>query len=466
MSKSNASSKNKTDPTGKSESEIETESKNLNTTKIPKEPVPKLNLLVYGIEQKSLTLPHESIKEKNYILHFEPLDTQKRFNDFNGVILFQGIFERFEEDRDSFGDLYYKDFCNNTELNKRKKEVNLLLEKGGFTCFILTDKFLDNYRGSNFSHTDLTKFFLNLLGSTFNRDNFDKPITVGVGPKRDEFKSFLDQFGVANSYFRFYGSDLNIKEIAKYDSDIVGMIVEDNQFFVPSRIPSQHEIKEYFITLAEAVVSTRKKLIIEVPAWIQTFKFHEEIDLRKKNEELAKQFGKNENRLQELEVFKRILMHDGKLLVKAVTETLRNGFELKVDDFDEFKEDIKILNEENEPTIFAEIKGTNRGVKRENINQADSHRERAELPPEFPTLLIINAHIKNSRKINEKNQEVPQEQIQHAAKINVLILRTLDLLELLRHFFSGKIVKDEILDIFQKKAGWLRVDPEKWEIVQ
>ena len=53
-------------------------------------------ILIYGIERKGLSPPEEGINRRNFNLIFEPFSTDRRFNEFDGVILFQGIFEKFE----------------------------------------------------------------------------------------------------------------------------------------------------------------------------------------------------------------------------------------------------------------------------------------------------------------------------------------------------------------------------------
>lgn len=132
---------------------------------------------------------------------------------------------------------------------------------------------------------------------------------------------------------------------------------------------------------------------------------------------------------------------------------------------DEYREDLKILDDKSAPLVFCEVKGVNRGVKREHVNQADSHRERADLPATFPALLILNTHIKNARDLEEKDKDVPMEQVVHAKKNNVLILRTLDLLRLLCLKLQQNIPKEVIIDLFIQSSGWLRVTEEKWTIV-
>lgn len=153
-------------------------------------------------------------------------------------------------------------------------------------------------------------------------------------------------------------------------------------------------------------------------------------------------------------------------MVENVANVLKNGFSWNINSEDEKKEDLKISNEAEEPIIFAEVKGKNKGVKREFINQTDSHRERAGFDSSFPSLLIINTHIKKSYSLQDKDQPVPDEQIKHAVKMGVLILRTLDLLFLLKQKDSGNISQQEIVKILSKNSESLRVDSNQWEIIQ
>jgi hypothetical protein len=49
-----------------------------------------------------------------------------------------------------------------------------------------------------------------------------------------------------------------------------------------------------------------------------------------------------------------------------------------------------MIQEDGLPLYVVEVKGVSGGVKREYINQVDSHRERRSLTPEVPGWLIIN----------------------------------------------------------------------------
>ena len=79
--------------------------------------------------------------------------------------------------------------------------------------------------------------------------------------------------------------------------------------------------------------------------------------------------------------------------------------------------------------------------------------------------LLSNTHIKNSRSVEEKNQKVAQEQILYAVKMNILILRTIDLLGLTRLFLSEKITTDDLIKLITENKRWLRIDNESVKIV-
>lgn len=246
------------------------------------------------------------------------------------------------------------------------------------------------------------------------------------------------------------------------------MVLFDREFFIPSLLPENTEerIYEYFSLLAEALSSSFNKLRIEIPSWVAQFSFDKEITISEKKQQLLSGIENINAALANYSQYKKILIGSGEILVEHVAVVLRDGFSFIINSEDEFKEDLKILNDNNEPIIFIEVKGTNRGVKREYINQTDSHRDRAGLDESFPSLLVINTHIKKSVSIEDKDQAVSKDQIKHAVKIGILILRTIDLLFLLKQKDNGTISQQEVVEILTKNVGWLKVTPDHWEIIQ
>jgi hypothetical protein len=400
-------------------------------------------------------------------LVFEQFNTEKRFHDFDGVIVFQGIFETYRY-RNEWSGIYLDHSCDRNELDKRKKELDLLLAKGGFACFVLHKEFKDSFyslgQTLNLKATDLCKWVLNL--PSFHRNDFTNRATQ-IHTLRNEFLKFLELYGAASSSFQDYNHEVQFKSIAEVGRNVVGMVLFDNQFFIPSLLPENKgdRILEYFSILSETLTSSFNKLRVEIPSWVYQFSFVEENDLNTKKQELVKEMNLIKDKLAQYNAYKRVLLSDGESLVESVTLLLREGFTFRLDTVDEFKEDLKIIDESGAPLLLIEVKGTNKGVKREYINQADSHRERAGLDSSFPSLLVMNTHIKNSKSIQDKDQAIADEQIKHAVKIGVLVTRTLDLLFLLRHMYNNLISKQQIMDLLCHNTGWLRVDSDRWEVI-
>lgn len=421
------------------------------------------NILVYGVEMKGLTVPSTPIKKRNFSLNFEPFNTSERFNEYDGVILFQGIFEKYKWESYGYGRSFKHSYAVD-ELDKRKKEAQLLLKKRGFICFILNDDFVDHADQRDFVGTDLVKYHLNY--SDFYRRNYENRMAV-LNIKNDEFRAFLELYGAANTYFEHYNKYIEWRVISEIDGNVVGMIMFDLEYFIPSLIPDNRKdvIIEYFILLAEGITSTQNKIHQDIPEWVDQFIFTEEKDLTNQRNDLESKILTIDRHIERIRNYKAILVLTGDELVKKITNVLEKGFGLSVDPVDELKEDLKLLDSEGKPFCLCEVKGTNKGVKREHINQTDTHRESSGFNNDFPAILIINTHIRNSRTLVEKDQEIAEAQINHAKKMRVLIIRTLDLLELLRLLYDKKINLNKILNILIKEHGWLKVKQDGYEII-
>ncbi len=421
------------------------------------------HILVYAPEDVGLKAPQHGPKHRNFRLDFLPFNTERRFNEFDGVILFQGCFENIQGGTDWAGRGFDTLTYSKDELDRRLNETKLLLKKGGYICFVLCRRFVDG-DGGKWSNTDLAKIFLNL--SSFYRTDLSTR-TTGMRCVRNEFNRFLEIYGACRATFWNLNENIEIKPIAMLGSKLAGMIMWDERFFVPALLPEKTEerINEFFTLLADALVATRRKLVFEVPDWADKLLFPNEPSLR---EEKANAIARIEEINAEIDVYrnyKKALVQGDDQLVDTVSDILHKGFGLKINSIDEYKEDLKIVDEDDSPLVFCEIKGVNRGIKREHVNQADSHRDRAGLPASFPAVLIVNTHIKNARSLDEKDKDVPIEQTVHAKKNNVLILRTLDLLRLLCVTLKQSIPKLTILHLLQSPGGWLRVADEKWELI-
>lgn len=423
----------------------------------------QFNILVFAAEMRGCPIPREPLKKRNFTLSFEPFSTTHRFQEYDGVILFQGIFETFEE-KSNYMSSYLSHACDGDELDKRKKEARLLVGQGGFLCFLLTEPFIDQDNGRDFSATDLAKYHLGYRN--FYRENFSRRI-AHVDPVLDEFKRFLDVFGAASSHFKWYNDSLDCRVLAKVGDRPVGIVINGSDYFLPSLVPDARleVVAEYFELLADGLTAVHNKRHQTVPSWIAAYEFEEEKLLSIKAETLREQLAEIDQRVSQLDQYKAALFHSGAELVRDVKQILEVALGVFVDSVDELREDIKLMDKSKKPLCVCEIKGINRGIKRENINQTDSHRERSGFDSSFPAVLIANTAIKSARTLAEKDQEVAVEQVKHAVLMRVLVVRTLDLLGLLRLVLSGKLTQTSALNLLLKNVGWLRIQGDDVQVV-
>lgn len=214
----------------------------------------------------------------------------------------------------------------------------------------------------------------------------------------------------------------------------------------------------------DAVSPVFEKTRNDLPDWIDDFKFHKENELIQKRNKLNDDINSIEGKISKYKSYKDVLHKNSVQLVDSISNIFTELFKFKVDKIDDFKEDLKLLDG-NSPSVLIEIKGTNGGIKREHINQVDSHRERSGFKSNFPAILIINTYIKNSQKIKDKEKNIDPEHIKHAVNMKILILRTIDLVYLINLFMEGKINSKKIFEIFKKQFGWLKVNREDYKII-
>src|SRR5262249_46855326 len=156
----------------------------------------------------------------------------------------------------------------------------------------------------------------------------------------------------------------------------------------------------------------------------------------------------------------------GDILRDRVVALLRDFFGLKVESSEEFIEDAKITNDEGGPVAFIETKGVKSGVKREFINQVDSHRERHGFEASIPGLLIINNEMSLTGIDKRLSTTIAEDQIKHARNLNVLIVRTIDLLFFMKQLESAKDRKTKFLEILNSGGGWLKASATSYNIIK
>ena len=342
-----------------------------------------------------------------------------------------------------------------------------MIEDGKWLCF-LVGSIVDSVPQGDWDSRDIDGTLIYAKKcSTFWRWQEHKRRRVDgltiFNTKSDEFKEYLREYGIVNTVFELpYNREKQFRIIASSGIESVAIEWDNRAFFLPFHTTKRDVVTLNLITagISRAILDYRQKRIAEVPTWLEEFKFATEEKLSSEIEALQKQIADRAGQVRIWRDYKAILSTSGDLLKDRVVAILRNFFGLRVDAPEEFREDAKILDDDTgQPIAFAEIKGTKAGIKRDHTNQVDSHRERARLSASLPGILIINNEMSVAGIKERFETTVPSEQIDHAKRQNVLIIRTIDLLYLIRQLEDDIDRKEKFLEIMRSGGGWLRVTP-------
>ena len=284
--------------------------------------------------------------------------------------------------------------------------------------------------------------------------------------KRDEFRAYLNKYGVAETFFERSefptASDFHVLATAGYLD--VGFEFNAKLFFLPAPTEAE-DFTQLATDVTSAILSYRGKRTVEIPPWLDSFKFEAEkaLDVRKAG--LERELAQVATTAEEWGRYKSILVTSGETLRQRVTKIFEKFFGFNVDPTDEGREDFKLLTDDEEVLAFCEVKGTKTGIKREYVNQIDGNRELRGFPPEVPGVLIINNEMSIASADERLKTEVALDQIQLARNKNILIVRTIDLLNLMRQVEHSDSRGETLLGLIRSGGGWLSADEHGHTIV-
>jgi hypothetical protein len=186
---------------------------------------------------------------------------------------------------------------------------------------------------------------------------------------------------------------------------------------------------------AEAILEYKQRNDLHLPGWVEAIEFQTESVLRNDVKKLEEEIIQRREELSKWRRYKGILSASGNALNGLVVEILREYFKLDLHSQEEFIEDA-IIYAGDKPLFVVEIKGVNGGLKRDHVNQVDSHRERLGFAPEVPGLLVINDFSDIDGLAERKAKTFDALHVNHAEKLNIKILRTTTFLEIVRRLES------------------------------
>ncbi len=422
----------------------------------------EFRIAVYGFDKLSFEFPRSdlSLRDK-YRIEYIKLDDFKNFDNLDGLIIPQGIFEEFEIHQDLL-DIFTRVEVQENLLLEVERQVINLLEMGKWICFlvgaIVDEVPAGNYQTSNVHNTDLCKRLLN----KYKIDRKIIPGAADVKANPEELVKYIGKYGVAKTVFLpSEDGKHNTKGLAYVNDSMVGIEIDSKLFFLPfhSTQLSAEDLESLVTVLVDSIIDYRKTHIIDIPNWIHDFQFRNEKLILIKNNNLESQLKEHYEKLENWKQFKTILLASGDLLKDKVVEILGGYFNLRIKTTlnADLKEDVKIINNDGLVLALIEVIGTRKEIKREHINQVDSQRERNNLSNNIPAILIINNEMGVDGFDEKLKTTVSNELIKHAKIMNVLIIRTIDLLILMRQLEENDQRGEIMLDIMKSGGGFLKV---------
>lgn len=427
----------------------------------------KQKINVFGFQPIGYQVKKDlKISTDQYEIHFNDLNSPIAIDQYDGLIIPSGIFEEIK-DESTYMDTYYEVHCRRDMLLQRERELINLLKKEAWVC-CLVGQIIDkvpygDYRTKSCTDTDLTKKILNSFD--IKRESFKG--SAAVTSKNDEFNKYIEKWGIAKTVLKLPYRDQDRKTLANLGNSVVGLEYSGKIFFLPFHTTDYSS--ENAVSLAQelcrAIVEYRQKRITKIPEWAHQFQFKTEEMLRVKLDSFLKEADGVQKSLLEWQSYKGILCQSGDSLKDNLVLILRNFFKLNVTDVEDFKEDAVIRSPDGESLVIVEIKGTKGGIKRQYINQIDTNRERIGVSASTPGLLIINDQM-NVENIDKRNEtSVADEQIKHAKNLNILIIRTLDFLFLIRNLENDDDPGNMLIRLCNQGGGRLIVNDSQTNIV-
>jgi hypothetical protein len=386
----------------------------------------KPTIFAYGFDAAGFALPSEPIESSKYLIQFVQHTAEQSLEEADGIITPSGIFETLKTSNSYMGSSSWLVCDSKDHLAKREKEIFQNFKRGGWTAFLLRS--VDN-GGKDWMLTDLAKRFLNPF---FYSVECHDP-NPHVHCKADEFADYLHDFGINRTTFWSPKGDYKPRVLGANNSG--GLVAAQllGQFFflpLPSIKKDQAELIKLVVKCTEAILEYKRRNDLHLPSWVENIEFQSEKTFRDEIAKLEEQIIQRREELSKWRRYKGILSASGNTL-------LRDYFKLDLHSKEEFIEDA-IIYESDKPLFVVEIKGVNGGLKRDHVNQVDSHRERLGILPEVPGLLIINDFSDVDGFAQRKAKTFDALHTSHAEKLNIKILRTTTLLEIIQSFEGQK----------------------------
>lgn len=380
------------------------------------------------------------------------------------------------------------------EIKRREREISNATAKGRQICILVYGR-----------NDDLFKTILARLGLRFAKGmNLKHELRISGS----EFKEHLSTYGGANGIF--FGSNFipvcSISEIDIMGHDFFKLDEADRRTLVPGEtsekdlfhvagivrnfkgnfvagLSKKHgqsliTFLPFFIThsqyhnsvefhtsirkLIPALLIHRANTSSVAPPWIDTVKLGDQEKIEANLQRLREEIVSEQSRLDRLSAQKSILWLKHNELRDSVMDFL-NDMQIATLKEDIGEEDFWILKNVDK-IAMVEVKGKEHEISRNDLYALDTHRNERKKPDTFPAILIVNTHNK-ATSIKEKDRPISNEEVERAVDLNILIIRTIDLIRLYNLIKISKIASSDFLKTIETEHGWLNVT-DKMEVIK
>lgn len=249
-----------------------------------------------------------------------------------------------------------------------------------------------------------------------------------------------------------------IKNSISEDSTIIKI---DNFIFTTINITNTDSLKDFIDEISPSYKQ------VDTADWFNEIDF---LNDKKENENISKyqneiksledKIKESEEKLEENNKYKSILYTNGNALVKVVYEILDEMLNTNLFEFnDVYNEDFYF--EKDNIGFVGEIKGVNRNLKNEFLNQLNDHAVKKSLKHDkkeneitLKQIMIINTFRK--RHPNER-PDIENETLDKAKIYETLVITTPELLKLFEMFKKGEIKSEEIIKHLKNDVGLFKI---------
>ncbi len=423
----------------------------------------QLSICALGFDHLGFALRPKTLDKVHYRLDF--LSKSEFLGsglEYDAMIIPSGIFERHKIQPERDGERTYVE--SETDLiEAMEKRLEKLWQKGGWVC-ILADSIIDRVnestRATIVNDTDLSK-------RIFNRFHIQRQLISGRNVPQlqsPEFLEFFKEYAIPQTAFTL-PAHLKVERIYESSQGLLAWSLDRKLYVLPHfrNYPKSHPITEPIQLLVDSILSRRNGSTgseTAMPEWFEEFKFHSEQKVEEESAKLREQLDRLEEEFKKAQSWKRILTAQEAELEEKVKSIFESYFSMKISKpQNSFEIPVwNILGPSGSPIALLACCASEDELKRQHLNTLDNIREKMGLSPQFPCLLVVNDHF-GIQGFKSREQKTPSsDKVKHAETLSVHVLRSIDLLMIMRELESLPLEKrqEDLLKRILNNPGLIR----------